>query len=246
MKKFLKCFGYCAFVLICGLSFAACGEEKSLVDTSGKYQSATFAETQVTLANIDTTQKVECYDFRLYIDGDMEGTKIDVNYQGKFDVLGNIMFDMDFHMEGNYNGSSSKIDQSGKMYFDATNNYYYFNNGDVKLKSLNFGESTNLFSFFKTILDFNKVYEDYFAQDTGGEYLISTSDDYTKIKLTMEDSLNDEIITANFYFIIDSNNNFVGFQFSTDMFEGTNILEFIPSTGVIKFPSDLDSYTETN
>lgn len=246
MKKFLTGLACFAMVLVGGLSLAACCGNDNIVDTSGNYANATFAEVQEALVNVEPTQEIEAYEFRMAGNVDIDGAKANLNYHGKIDQNGNAGFDIDFNMNASNDNINLNINYNGELYLNATDGYYYLNNNGKKTKAQSFGMASDLFETYGSILNFDAVYTQFLTEeDPSSTYQISTTGGQTKIHLTQtSDDGTENIVTGDIYVIFDGEGKFVGFHMTANIFGGNIVLEFLSTTGAVEFPTDLDSYKD--
>ena len=271
MKKLLTGLASFALILVGGVSLAACGGNGNLVNTSGKYEVVEdFNEVQTALADF-VVQDAEAYEFRLTYNYSDESTSanssnMSASYRGKIDLTegdsyGDMSFDSNYKMSGTIGGMQMNMNQSGEFYYDASEDYYYFKSGDIKIKSQSF-DAADMLNTFKNLMSLQNVYDLYFAADynetynngsgagDGSEttnqnsaiYQISTSDGYTKIYLAMKEYDEGVESTGNVYLVLDSEDNFVGFHMSGVIMGGEIVLEYVSSTSGVEFPEDLDTY----
>lgn len=242
MKKLLTGLACCAMVLVGGVSLAACCGDQSLVDTSGKYADATYAQVEEVIGGMNQSQEISGYEFRLVYDVTVEEGTADVNITGKVDAEGNFSMNADMYLKSTSPNMTASL--NGNIYYDAETLTWYVNDGDEKASytDISQSESASPFTMFYSMiqeLDIDYALNIFSTEESGGVYKISTSDSNTKIQL----SLDVDGAASTIYFVMDSEGNFIGFKNETSGAEGKIIMEILAADTTVEFPSDLDSYT---
>lgn len=254
MKKLLTGLACCAMVLVGGVSLAACCGNDSLVDTSGNYAPATYAQVEEAMAGINQDQTISAYEFRVTMEGSYEGQTMDVNVSGVIDANGNLSMSSDMYMKVSGGGTNFEANVNGDIYYQvatdgSSTSTWYVRNGDEKIKYTDSEIENSPFAMIysmATSVNLDLAMDPFDSESSDATYKISTSGGYTKLQTVEIVTTAEEVeVTNTAYFVMDGEGNFVGCVMTMESDVGANLtMEFKTSNDTVEFPSDLDSYTE--